>query len=57
MLQHLKIKPHSTQVLTHRRFKGKYIISAIIERKPDTDNPLDTGIGKAYRLVNVETGD
>jgi hypothetical protein len=57
MLSDLKIKPHSTQVLTHRKFKGPYLISAIAERPPNPDDPLDTGIGKAYRLVHVKTGE
>ena len=42
-----KIKPHSTQVLTKDLFDGPYFITNIIET---------ADIGRAYKLVNVETG-
>ena len=42
-----KIKPHSIQVLTKHLFDGPYYITNIIET---------AGIGRAYKLVNVETG-
>ena len=56
MLQDLKIKPFSPQVITHRKLKGPYLISAIAEREADPDNPNDTGISRLCRLVMQAPG-
>jgi len=56
MLQDLKIKPHSRNVITHKRFRGPYVITHIAEKEPDPSNPLDKGIGRSYRLVDEVSG-
>ena len=57
MLQDLKVKPFSPQVITHRKFKGPYLIDAIAKREANPDNPYDMGIGRSYRLVQASTSE